>query len=201
MGLLTGSIIDTISIGGLSITGNRAPTGDVQNGVQVAIDAATSGTVTTWTDANTGVITASGHGITTGDKVAVFWTSGSTAEKRVEMTATVSGAAVTVDGGSGNDLPDVDTVVTIARMVQIEVACHPAGLQAWAMILDQAGVAVTHDFDGTADETIELTADEAYENISGMHTNAFANTSGWIYVATSAVTAAVFKSGYIGDAE
>lgn len=201
MGAIRATVTEAINIDGAAISAQRQLTGDVAAVSTVTAPAATAGTVTTWTDANTGEVTAAGHDITTGDKVGVFWLNGTTRERRVNMTATVTGDVVAVDGGSGNDLPDQDTVVTIARMVEIEVACHPAGVVGWWMGLDQDGTALTLDFDGGADETIDLTADEAYQFIAAQHTSAFSTTSGWLYVATSATSDATFKSAFLGDAE
>lgn len=81
------------------------------------VPAGKSGTLTTRTDDNTGIATLeSGHGITTGQKVALFWADG----KRYGMDATVSGTAVTLDGGSGDALPVTTTAVV--AMVPAEVA-------------------------------------------------------------------------------
>jgi len=200
MGNINGTIVETVTIDGVEMTSVGTVTGDVGACCSYAIPAATSGTVTTWTDANTGVITASGHTITTGDKVDVYWMSGSTRERRVGMDATVSGSAVTVDGGQGDDLPDVDTVVTIAEVMQIECACHPANLKAWVMHLDVEGTVCTLDFDGTVDEQIELTANEPYQNIDGVHTNSFSATCGYLWVSVAGTTAGTFKSQFVGDA-
>lgn len=86
---------------------------------QRSVAAATSGTLTTRTDADTGVITLSGgHGLTsgTGD---VFWNDITTGIKgsRRGMTWTVSVNALTVDGGSGDDLPSTSTVMTVMKPV------------------------------------------------------------------------------------
>jgi hypothetical protein len=82
-----------------------------------SIPAAKAGTLTTRTDANTGVLTMSGgHGIISTDVIDVFWSGGS----RRGMTATVSVNAVTVDGGTGDDLPAVSTVVSAMKPVEVE---------------------------------------------------------------------------------
>lgn len=89
------------------------------SGCEVSVPAAKAGTLTTRTDANTGTLTlASGHGFTVGNRVDVYWAAG----VRYGMAVTgVSGTAVTVDGGGGNDLPSTSTAVA---------ACKPVGVAA-----------------------------------------------------------------------
>ncbi len=83
-----------------------------------AILAAQTGTLTTRTDADTGVATLStGHGIITADVVDVYFTAG----VRYGMDATVSGDLVTIDGGAGDDLPTQDDPVTVVKQTPIEV--------------------------------------------------------------------------------
>ncbi|GAG11403.1 unnamed protein product, partial [marine sediment metagenome] len=73
------------------------------------------GTLTTRTDADTGVCTLPdsrglAHGITIANTVAVWWTGG----KRTGMTVSAqTGAAVTVDGGSGDNFPVLNTPLEV----------------------------------------------------------------------------------------
>ena len=78
-------------------------------GTQYTWTATYAGVLTTRTDASTGVLTmAADHWFFTGDTLDVFWTGGS----RLGMTATVAASAVTVGGGSGDDLPALSTALT-----------------------------------------------------------------------------------------
>jgi len=79
------------------------------------IPAAKSGSLTTRTDADTGVATMSaGHGIVTGDRIDVYWTEAGVAGCRRGMAATVATNAVTIDGGAGDNLPTQGTTVILA---------------------------------------------------------------------------------------
>ena len=101
-----------IRIASGSIEAARNATVETSNGLNVAetLAAAKAGTLTTRTDANTGVATmSSGHGIATNDVCDIYWTGG----RRYGMTATVATNAVTLDGGSGDDLPAQGTAVTV----------------------------------------------------------------------------------------
>ena len=84
----------------------------------VALVAAQTGPLSTRTDDNTGVATLSaGHGILTNDVVDVYWDGGI----RFGMVATVSGNAVSLEGGAGDNLPAQDTACTVVKETAIEV--------------------------------------------------------------------------------
>ena len=83
-----------------------------------ALVAAQTGTLSTRTDDNTGVATLStGHGILTNDVVDVYWDGG----VRFGMLATVSGNAVSLEGGAGDNLPAQDAAVTVVKQTPVEV--------------------------------------------------------------------------------
>lgn len=73
------------------------------------------GSLTTRTDADTGVVTAPNsrglaHGITAAHTVSVWWAGG----RRTAMTvSSVTGTAITVDAGSGDNFPALGTPVDI----------------------------------------------------------------------------------------
>lgn len=70
---------------------------------------ARAGTLTTRTGDDTGAVTfGAGHGFVTGDLVDLKWAGG----ERREMSTTVAGIAVTLDGGTGDTLPVATTAVT-----------------------------------------------------------------------------------------
>jgi hypothetical protein len=80
------------------------------------------GALTTRTDDNTGELTmASGHGISTGNRLDVYWTNADgTQGRRYGMTVgTVASLAVPIDGGAGDNLPADETAVT-AMVPQLE---------------------------------------------------------------------------------
>jgi hypothetical protein len=100
--------------------------------VEEDIPAAKVGTLTTRTDDDTGELTmASGHGITTGAKLNVYWASG----KRLGMTVgTVATNAVPIDGGTGDNLPADETSITAIVPVEfpfVATGNDVVGLEAW----------------------------------------------------------------------
>lgn len=99
-----------------SITETETVTVSSKESVSATIPAAKDGDLTTRTDDDTGVVTFdSGHGFATNNVIDLFWSGG----QRRAMTATVAGDAVTLDGGSGDVLPVVNTAVT--GMVPTEI--------------------------------------------------------------------------------
>ncbi len=79
----------------------------------VSIGPAKAGTLTTRTNATSGVITMSGgHGITsgTGD---LYWGVG----KRIGVTLSVATNAITISGGTGTDLPAQDSAINVINPV------------------------------------------------------------------------------------
>jgi hypothetical protein len=100
-----------LTIGGLSFAISTTVSSDVSNTFSMSIAAAKTGTLTTRTDDNTGTITGeASHGVSTGNRLDVFWSGGA----RVGMTVgTVSGTSIPVDGGSGDVLPSAATALTI----------------------------------------------------------------------------------------
>ncbi len=81
------------------------------------LGSAQPGSLTTRTDADTGVVTAPNsrglaHGITDSHTVSVWWPGG----RRTAMTvSSVTGTAITVDGGAGDNFPVLGTAVEIGK--------------------------------------------------------------------------------------
>lgn len=84
--------------------------------IEADVPAAKAGTLSTRTDDNTGTLTlGSGHGVTTGDRLDLYWSGGS---RRGITVGTVSGTSVPIDLGSGDVLPSQGTAIT--AMVPVE---------------------------------------------------------------------------------
>lgn len=129
---------------------------------QPTVTAAQAGTLTTRTDNDTGVVTATvgtGHGIVTGNKVDVYWEGGS----RRNMAATVAGAAITLDGGAGDNLPAVNAAVTFKKPDSESHVfegddCTGIGVKS----PDYPATVVFRESDGTEILAVELDAGEDY---------------------------------------
>ena len=102
---LSGTYSVTVSACGVNVIGQATTTGVVGiSPIDDTLAVGSQGELTTRTDDDTGVVTtdAAGHGIEVADYVDVHWSGGSRAHMEV---TNVSDTAITVDGGSGDNLP------------------------------------------------------------------------------------------------
>lgn len=154
----------------------------------VNVPAAKTGTLSTRTDDDTGVVAAqASHGFVTNNVVDLFWADGN----RRGMTATVSSNDVTLDGGAGDNLPVVNTAVTL--MVPTSVAVDIDGDEAH-------GVAVYGRRGGYVAYKLSNGTDIVVYELSG--TDA---ADGWVDgdggtnpLANAAVASITFSHGYSG---
>ena len=151
----------TISVGAyilgsnVSVSLSRADDGAGQWNPTVA--AGKTGELTTRTDNDTGVATLStGHGITTGQKVDVFWNGG----RRYNMTATVATNAVTVDGGGGDNLPVQGTAVVLCVHTVVNAAFDPDDLTALLITASKRASVVLVDAGDNILFAVDLAAGE-----------------------------------------
>lgn len=90
-------------------------TGDDLIDTEITLPAGKAGTLSTRTDANTGICTvSSGHGITADDTVDVYWSGGR--RYGVDVTA-VDATTISIDLGAGDDLPVATTAVVVCKQV------------------------------------------------------------------------------------
>lgn len=113
-------ITKTVVIGGKTLKESTTIEGEASIFQEETVPAAEAGSLTTKTDADTGVVTvdASGHSITDTDYVDIYWADG--CRRNMQVTS-VTVNAISVDGGLGDDLPVQDTEVTITIPVEMDV--------------------------------------------------------------------------------
>lgn len=106
--------------GSLNVESDNLAMVDRSGGNAMAV--AKVGQLTTRTDNNTGVLTmVGGHGIITADVVDVYWTEAGVPGCRRGMDATVAVNAVTVDLGSGDNLPTNLTAITAMVPIRMDL--------------------------------------------------------------------------------
>lgn len=117
-----GSIAYTMSLGGVVFNQATAPSADSMIVQKVTVPAAKAGDLTTRTDADTGVVTVddSGHSFIDTDRVDLYWDGG--CRRGMAVSGVPSGAAVTIDGGNGDDLPVQDTAVTMIEPLLLDIS-------------------------------------------------------------------------------
>lgn len=143
----TSRISRTITLGGKTFSETKSLTGDGAIVLEKSVAAAKTGAIQNWTDANTAEILAqSGHAITTGQIVDVFWTLNGVPQSRYGLTVgTVASLVVPVDGGTGDDLPANATAVTV--QVQTVEAFLFAGSNLELLVIEIGGKGVVQFFD------------------------------------------------------
>jgi hypothetical protein len=125
----------SISGGGVTIQTlpvSRTNSGPI--GLEDTLSAAKSGTLTTRTDDNTGTLTMdSGHGLTTGQIVDIYWTTG---VQRTVTLGTVSTNSIPIDSGIGDNLPSASTAVTVCVQKSINLAIDGDNTDILAMVVE-----------------------------------------------------------------
>lgn len=135
---------DTLLTGlGSSIGGRTSRTNDMGFTAEIAVPAGKAGTLSTRTDNETGTLTlGSGHGITTGATIDLFWDGGA----RYTITVgTVSGTSVPIgadNAGTGDNLPTQATAIVASTRTSfaVPITCDEVDL-----------IAVELAYDATAD--------------------------------------------------
>lgn len=156
----TGSYTCSVSGGGVSISSSSSFTGDGSGGCQVTVPSGKSGTLSTRTDNDTGVATVStGHGITTADKVSVFWTGGRRYNMTVSATASTT---IDIDGGSGDNLPVATTAIVVSKDTNIVLSVDGDNAELFALSMDipndQTSKGFVRAYDGAANvATFDMT--------------------------------------------
>lgn len=147
---------ETVRVLGSTYSGVKNITSDGSVTKSITVPAAKTGALTTRTDADTGTLTMdSGHGITTGARLDLYWDGGS---RRGLTVGTVSVDEVPIDGGAGDDLPDDETDIT--AMVPVEEEFLLTGDNAEALLFYSvlAGIIVLTGADDVEDMAVELDA-------------------------------------------
>ncbi len=172
------TLTHTVAIAGVTITQQQAHTADGAIGYETQptnlIPAAKTGSLTTRTDNTNGVVTAqAGHGLVTSDKVDVFWVGG----RRYGVTCTVSGNAVTLSGGAGDNLPVATTAVTLSKRRLVNLGFDGDALLMLIAGNDRRCNADFQAANGTSLLSVLMTPGEGYGGVSGVNgTNPLAAT-------------------------
>ncbi len=150
------NVTQSVTIGGVTIAGQYTQSGESPLAYEpvTPLPAAKAGTLSTRTDANTGVLTlGSGHGLQENDVVSVFWASGSRYNLDV---GTPSGATlVPIDGGAGDDLPTQGTAITVCLQTEAEFLFSGDNAKVIAISANRRAVVLL----AGSDDTVHLPAD------------------------------------------
>lgn len=155
---MNSTISGNATAGDVSVSFTVSGSGDGQIGVTPILPAGNSGTLGTRSENDNGIVTLSaGHTITTGT-VDVFWTGG----YRYGMDAVVDGNDVTIDSGSGDNLPAEGATVIVSQQVSVDFAVDGDNID---LIFAHSPARASLDFQdsvGTSLSAVELTANQLW---------------------------------------
>jgi hypothetical protein len=135
----------SVSVSGLggTISQNIPRTADAGGNRDVSLPVGYSGTLSTRTDNNTGTVTlAGGHGISTGDKVDIYWATG--VQYNVTV-GTVSVNSMPFDLGVGDNLPIATTAVVVSKRTQINLDIDGDALSLLSIMQNFASNLITNN--------------------------------------------------------
>jgi hypothetical protein len=155
---LTHRIQIQAQVAGLAINCAIEKTTDVQAAYRETVAAAKSGTLHIRTSATVGTLTlADNHGITTGNKIDIYWSGGC---RRGVTVGTVATNEVPFSLGTGNDLPVAATAVTASKRTAGNLSFIFADVVILMASCEKA--AVVTFIDGATEYPIALAAGEPY---------------------------------------
>ena len=150
----------SVGIGGISLKGliQRSAAGVINQ--EISLAAAKSGTLSTRTSDTAGTLTlASGHGITDGQEIDIYWSGGRAYKATV---GTVSGTSVPFTGASGDVLPTATTAVTAQVRTVIDTDFDGDLLSLLTAYCPQIGLLQFFDSGDSLLLTIDMAAGEPY---------------------------------------
>jgi hypothetical protein len=135
---------NNVSIGGKSFAQQQSITAKAVVPVEVSVPAAQPGVTASGAGTTSGnlTMTNSGHGITTGARLDLYWATG---RRRGCVVGTVAGTTVPISGGSGDNLPTNGTAIQAMVPTSADLKFIGDNLQAWAAYSDAPGQITVED--------------------------------------------------------
>jgi len=163
---LTGIAKLTAQLPGANVNVKLAKTATGSIAQSQALAAAKTGSLTTRTLDTAGELTmTTGHGITDGARIAIFWPGGCA---YLGTVGTVVGNAVPFTGAAGDNLPDQDTAVTVQVMTPLDVDFDGDKAEIVAASFSRRGVVVFEDSGDVVLDAGDIAAGEGYVYVVGL---------------------------------
>ncbi len=155
----------TVDIGELRIKGRITRDAESEIGLDIALPAGKSGSLTARSAADVGQVDlAAGHGILVGDQVDVYWSGG---QAHLFDVSAVNGDVVSIEYGGGDDLPAQGTAVIVSLIVETNNAYITGNLLALlAAECDRRGQVHFTPYPDDGAKNIALAAGELWRWIS-----------------------------------
>jgi len=140
-----------LTVGGTVFAESRTVSGDAIIVHDEDVAAGDGGSLTTRTNDTAGTVTADAltHGISTGDRVDLYWTvAGVNYCARGATVGTVSGAVIPFTGAVGDALPAQDSDITISLCVELDLSVLGTNVNAIILYAEARGQFVFEDAGG-----------------------------------------------------
>ncbi len=196
------TISEQVTIGGIAFgsTINRTEEGVITHTPTLA--AGIAGTLSTRTDADTGILTVeAGHGITTADFLDVYWIDAD-GELQVQYKCDVTAqdaTTITIDLGVGDDLPAQGYAIVAGKRVEIDSDFDGDLMKVLAIACDKNCHVHFEEEDGTSILPQKINGGESYRWVSEQDVGnpLTGNPVGQILVSCGEAAAAKLKIGVL----
>ena len=168
----TGTITQTATVGGLSISSTTSRTAAAQMSLEDSLPVADAGTLSTRASDTAGTLTmtSGAHVITTADVITIFWAddgSGNAGCSYNAVVGTVSGTSVPFTLAEGTVLPPVDTVITADEQVSQNLDFDGDNIKMIVLSSTKHAHALFLETGSTTIIAVELTANEPWVWVYG----------------------------------
>lgn len=195
---VSSKITKNFSMGGETFNQSSTPSADGAIVHNITASAADAGSLTTRTDADTGVVTVddSGHSFAESDRVDLYWEDGC---RRGMSVSSVSGAEVSIDGGDGDDLPAADTELTMVVPTLLDVSVLGTNVETILLYSASRGQFVFIDDSSVDQYDHEIGASKSWdwEDGNGVTNPITGHQIEGVYASQASTTASVMKIGVL----
>lgn len=187
------------TFGAVTISGTERLTAETTQSTIAPVPAGKSGTLSTRTNNTEGTLSLStGHGITTGQVIDLYWANGS---RYGVVVGTVSGNTVPISGGAGDNLPSANTAIVASPRVQINVVFDGDDIVIIGAQLSGDGRVTFIDASSNVIASVRLLADVPWiwTRTSGAANPLTGNPVVYVMASTSGTNSAVIRIGTLLD--
>jgi hypothetical protein len=200
--MATGTVTSSAAAGGVTFSSVLTVTASGVISFEETLPAGKSGTLSTRTDNDTGVVTVSaGHSVTTSDIVDVYWsTYPDTMRYGMSVTETAD-TSISINAGSGANLPASATSVIVTPRVNCAIGVDGDDVDLALFHCDQRASIDMTDSGGTSIAQVELTGNRHWAWAEGDYTNPLSSTSDIAFASCSngSTTSATIKGVLLYD--
>lgn len=143
----SGTVGKSVTVGGFIMSGTSVLSDNIATSVAPSVIVAQPATLTTRASNTGGTLTMTNslHGITTGQRIDLYWGTGPTQFAYAALVGTVSGTTVPFTLAAGNSLPIATTAITVGIATAASLVVTGNNLTLLAMATPVQGLFVFYD--------------------------------------------------------